>query len=629
MASPVDELVSVSRQLAADPSVVLFGGGNSSLKGRATDFRGRELEVMWVKASGADMKDAGPEFYPAVDLAAVRAASSRSSMSAEEMVDWVTRCLLDPGSRRPSIETMLHAFLPDAAVLHSHADAILAIADSAAFESLVESVFGGRAFAVPYTIPGFELAVSVAALRASHPEAEGCVLRHHGLVSWGPDLSTAYSRHLALLELADGAPPESISLSLPEVVREPFSRDFVLSLRGLLGGGVLLFDGSARAFAASSDGRDLAARGAATPDHMLQTKRVALWSPAAEIASSVAAYARDYEAYARRQGGDAWMKDARPRVVLVPEYGLFAHGPDLRSAGATLEIYRHTIRVMEAASALGGYVSLDERDAYAMEYFGPELDKLRSTASPPELSGRIALVTGAARGIGAAIAEKLSALGALVVRSDVSASSDLELDVTSEASVLAGFSSVVQRYGGLDIVVSNAGALFTGPVESLTLADWERSFAVNSTGHFLVCREALRCFRAQGLGGAIVINATKNVLAPGAEMAGYSASKAAAAQLARVLAIEGGPLGVRVNVVHPDQVFTDLWSPAVRESRARAHGVPVAELEAFYASRSLLKVPVRPSDVAEAVAFFCSPRSSRSTGNVLLVDAGSPAAFPR
>lgn len=627
ISSPVDELVSVSRQLAADPSVVLFGGGNSSLKGTSRDFRGRSLEVMWVKASGADMKDAGPEFYPAVDLEAVRAAASRPALTAAEMVEWVTRCLLDPGARRPSIETMMHAFLPDAAVLHSHADAILAIADNASFESLVPALFGGRVFAVPYVIPGFELALAVASLREAHAAAEGCLLRHHGLVTWGPDLATAYSRHLSLLELAQAALP-----SWPELEPRspsPFPRDFALRLRGLLGGGVLLFDASARDFAASPEGQSLSQVGAATPDHMLQTKRVALFSPAASIASAIESYAAEYTAYARRQGGDAWMKDPRPRVVLVPEHGLFAHGTDLRSATAALEIYRHTVRVMQAASSLGVYVSLDESDAYAMEYFGPELDKLRSGPPPPELAGRVALVTGAARGIGAAVADKLAALGAVVVRSDLAAGADLVLDVTSEESVAAGVSSLLERYGGLDIVVSNAGALFTGPVESLSLADWERSLAVNATGHFLVCREALRCFRSQGLGGAIVINATKNVLAPGAEMAAYSSSKAAAAQLARVLAIEGGPLGVRVNVVHPDQVFTDLWSPEVRESRARAHGVPVSELEAFYASRSLLKVPVRPRDVAEAVAFFCSPRSSRSTGNLLLVDAGSPASFPR
>lgn len=626
MTSPVDELVAASRQLAADPSVVLFGGGNSSLKGRAVDFRGRSLEVMWVKASGADMNVAGPEFYPAVDLEAVRAARSLPALSAEEMVDWVTRCLLDPGARRPSIETMMHAFLPDQAVLHSHADAILAIADNESFSSLVASLFGSRAFAVPYVIPGFALAASVASLREAHPQAEGCILQNHGLVTWGPDLAIAYSRQLAFIATATAAIGAPITQAEP--LADAYSAAFSLRLRGLLGGGVLLFDPAAQPFAASEEGRALSQVGAATPDHMLQTKRVALWSPAGDIESSVETYAAAYTEYARRQGGDAWMKDARPRIVLVPEHGLFAHGPDLRSASAALEIYRHTMFVMRAASALGAYRSLEERDAYEMEYFGPELDKLRSQPPPAELAGRIALVTGAGRGIGAAIADKLAALGTVVVRSDISGG-DLALDVSSESSVVAGFEEVVRRFGGIDMVVSNAGILLTGALESLSLADWERSFEVNARGHFLVCREALRCFREQRLGGAIVINATKNVLAPGPEMAAYSSSKAAAAQLARVLAIEAGPLGVRVNVVHPDAVFTSLWSPEVRQSRARAHGVAVSGLEAFYAERSLLKVPVRPEDVAEAVAFFCSPRSSRSTGNLLLVDGGSATSFPR
>ena len=621
--SGVEELVEYSRRLGSDPSLVLWGGGNTSLKGRARDFRGRELDVMWVKASGAEMRDADERFYPAVRLDDLRASHSMPDMDARTMVDYVTRCLVEPGAPRPSIETQLHAYLSYPAVFHSHADRILALVDNERAAELVRQVYGERAFLVPYRIPGHELAKVVADLAEEHPQAEGCLLMHHGLVTWGGTPAAAYEKHLELVSLS---PAEVGLVPDEERIADPL---VATRLRGLLGGGIVLSDGSQSAFEFASKGRELAERGAATPDHMLQTKRLALVAAEDELPEAIDAYAGRYQEYCRRYGpAGGFMKDPRPRVVLIPRHGLFAHGPDLRSARAAFEIYRHTIGVMRGAESIGRYKSLDERDAFEMEYFEPELDKLRLAPPPREFTGKVALVTGAGRGIGKAIADRLEQDGALVVRSDVSGA-EVVIDVATENSVKKGFDAVCAKYGGLDVVVSNAGILVTGAVESLSLEDWQRSFAVNATGHFLVCREALRVMRLQGLGGAIVLNVTKNVLAPGAEMAAYSAAKAAAAQLARVLAIEAGPLGVRVNVVHPDQVFTDLWTPEARESRARAHGVPVGELEDFYRSRTLLKRRVTPEDVAEAVAFLASERSAKTTGNMLVVDSGAKESFPR
>jgi NAD(P)-dependent dehydrogenase (short-subunit alcohol dehydrogenase family) len=431
------------------------------------------------------------------------------------------------------------------------------------------------------------------------------------------------------------------------------------ALRGLLfhesRRGVVLSDTSddTLAFLARPDAKKLSEAGAATPDHMLNTKRSPLfvaWDPELgedelwrRLAGGVDAYARGYADYVRRfnPSGEP-MRDPPPRVVLVRGLGLFGAGPDLRSATASLEIAQHTLWIQRAASAIGAYRSLDERDAYDAEYFPPELDKLKLAPPAREFSGRVALVTGAARGIGKAIARRLAADGALVAVTDVDEAAAeataqeigpqamaLVMDVTDEGQVVNGFEQLCLRWGGVDIVVSNAGIILPGPIAGLSLVDWERSLDVNATGHFLVARAAVRVMTRQALGGAIVFNVTKNVLVPGKEMGAYSAAKAAAAQLAKVLAIEHGGDGIRVNVVHPDAVFTDIWTPETRESRARAYGVPVEKLEDYYRERTLLKQNVLPEDVAEAVAFLASERSAKSTGNMLVVDAGAREAFPR
>jgi NAD(P)-dependent dehydrogenase (short-subunit alcohol dehydrogenase family) len=327
---------------------------------------------------------------------------------------------------------------------------------------------------------------------------------------------------------------------------------------------------------------------------------------------------------------------------------LFTAGADLRSAQLARAIYQHTMRIIEGAQTVDSYASLNEAEAFRAEYWPLELYKLSLAPPPRELAGRVALVTGAGSGLGRAIAARLAAAGAHTVVTDLHLASAREtaqeiaqqreraptlaaaLDVTDEAAVSEIIRQTCLEFGGIDIVVSNAGFAHCAAIEHLQLEDWERSFAVNSTGHFLVTRAALQHFRRQGIGGSIVFVATKNVTAPGAEFAAYSASKAAEAQLARVAAIEGGPLGVRVNMVNPDAIFggTHLWDD-IREQRAQAHGIAVSELEAHYRKRSLLGLEVRAQDVAEAVFFLASDRSSRTTGCMLPVDAGLREAFPR
>jgi NAD(P)-dependent dehydrogenase (short-subunit alcohol dehydrogenase family) len=328
---------------------------------------------------------------------------------------------------------------------------------------------------------------------------------------------------------------------------------------------------------------------------------------------------------------------------------MFTSGKDARTAGIVADIYHHTTWVLRAASAVGPYVSLTAAEAFDVEYWPLELYKLQMAPPEKELARRVALVTGGASGIGRAVAHRLAREGAHVVVTDVDGDGaqrvadeiapvagparplGLAMDVASEGAVAAGFEATVDRFGGLDVVVSNAGIAHSAPIDTMALPDWERSFAVNATGHFLVTREALRILKAQGLGGSLVFVATKNVMSPGKDFAAYSAAKAAEAQLAKVAALEGAPHGVRANIVNPDAVFRDsrLWSEDVRRERARAQGVAVEALEEFYRTRNLLGVSILPEDVAEAVLFFASDRSAKTTGCTLTVDGGVRDAFPR
>jgi len=413
-------------------------------------------------------------------------------------------------------------------------------------------------------------------------------------------------------------------------------------------------------FVSSVEAPTVSQVGPATPDHTIYTKRLPCFVDLAAAADAAATwtavegaverFARDYTAYvdSHRSAG-VELLDALPRVVLVPGLGMFTAGRDARTAGIIDDIYHHTIAVLGQASAFGRYVSLSAREAFDVEYWPLELYKL--TLAPPEkeLARRIVLVTGGGSGIGRAVAQRLAVEGAHVAITDVDAESakrvadevtkavgggralGLPMDVTSEASVRAAFEATVLAWGGLDILVSNAGIAHSAPVDKMALSDWERSFAVNSTGHFLVAREAMRVLIRQGIGGSLVFVATKNVMSPGKDFAAYSAAKAAEAQLAKVLALEGAPHGIRSNIVNPDAVFQDskLWSEEIRRERAAAQGINVDQLEDFYRKRNLLGARILPEDVAQSVLFLASDRAAKTTGCTLTVDGGVKDAFPR
>jgi rhamnulose-1-phosphate aldolase/alcohol dehydrogenase len=686
----IDQLVQVSRWAGAETSLAVWGGGNTSIKLTEPDLLGRPVRVLRVKGSGSDLKSVTRRDFPGVRLAEVLALLERDDMGDQEMVDYLARCLQEPGSPRPSIETLLHGFLDADAVIHTHADAIVGLTNTERGPEVVEGLFGKETVWVPYRRPGFRLSKEVWAAIRARPEARAIVLEKHGLSTWGATLKDAYLATIDLVtraeeRLRDAARGRrvfgSATVTGPDAeTRKRVVREIAPVLRGMLGRDrrvVLRFDDGEdiRELAAAPEAARLTQIGPATPDHTIYSKRLACFVPLRDPASPTAVvealkgaiprFVQDYTAYfeAHRHGelmrpgssgasapaATPTLTDPYPRVVLLAGLGMFTSGKDARTAGIVADIYHHTAWVIRAASALGPYASLSAQDAFNVEFWPLELYKLQMAPPEKELARRVALVTGGASGIGRAAARRLAREGAHVVVTDLDEDGarrvaeeiatdagparplGVRMDVTSEASVEAAVAAAVEAYGGLDIVVSNAGIAHAGAIDRMALADWEKSFAVNATGHFLVTRAAFRVLKAQGLGGSLVFVATKNVMSPGKDFAAYSASKAAEAQLAKVAALEGGPHGIRVNLVNPDAVFrgSGLWSPEVRQERARAQGIAVEEIEEFYRKRNLLGVSVLPEDVAEAVLFLASDRAAKTTGCTLTVDGGVRDAFPR
>ncbi|HEV8471791.1 MAG TPA: bifunctional rhamnulose-1-phosphate aldolase/short-chain dehydrogenase [Methylomirabilota bacterium] len=672
----LDLLVYASRLIGAETSLVVWGGGNTSIKATERDHRGREVGVLRVKGSGSDLKSIQRKDFPGVRMDDIRALLDRQDMGDQDMVAYLAHALQDPGGARPSIETLLHGFVDARAVVHTHADAIVSLTNNDRPREVLSGVYDKDVIALEYRRPGFKISREVADAIAEHPEARALVLERHGTITWGATVREAYEATIELITRAEDAIAERrrgrARFGGPRVpiLDAPARRAAALAvaprLRGRLGRGrrvIVAFDDAPAVteFTSSVDAPTVSQVGPATPDHTIYTKRLPSFVPLAAAPVDPAAlwpaidealdrFVGDYTAYfeAHRFDG-AELLDPLPRVVLVPGVGMFTAGRDRRAAGIVNDIYHHTIDVIGNASAFGRYVSLTATDAFDVEYWPLELYKL--TLAPPdkELARRIALVTGGGSGIGRAVARRLAAEGAHVVIGDLDEAGarttadeivaavgggralGLRMDVTSEASVRAVFEETVLAYGGLDVLVSNAGVAHSAPVDRMALADWERSFAVNATGHFLVAREAMRILIAQGLGGALVFVATKNVMSPGKDFAAYSAAKAAEAQLAKVLALEGAPHGIRSNIVNPDAVFQDskLWSEEVRRERAAAQGIGVEQLEDFYRARNLLGARILPEDVAEAVLFLAADRSSKTTGCTLTVDGGVKDAFPR
>ena len=666
---PLGQVLHASHLLGADRSVANYGGGNTSAKGTAVDHVGREVDAMWVKGSGSDLATMERKDFTPLRLDEMLAVFDRDEMSDEDMVAHLARCQLDPAAPRSSIETLLHAFIPAAHVHHTHPDAINVLAGTRDGGRLVRDCFGEEAAWIPYIRPGFTLAKQVGTAVRENPALQLVVLAKHGLVVWGDSAEEAYRRTIDQINRA----AEFVNAQTAgrprfggSAARRGADRELVRSVLPVIRGAVsserakvLVLDQSpaVHEFVSSSDAAELVTVGAACPDHLVHTKRLPLWVPfdperddsetlGERIRELAAAFRDDNRAYVERHA-DAATEQADPdaRVVLIQHVGLVGVGTTPREARLSRDLYHRAIEVMAGAHALGGFTSLTEEESFAVEYWPLELYKLSLRPPPGELQGKVALVTGAAGGIGRAVVEELAAQGACILAFDLDGEGALDAvrslgdagaaaggDVTREDAVSEAFATAIEAFGGVDVVVSNAGVASSAPIEATTLEDWERIHSVLGTGYFLVARDAFSVFRAQGRGGSVVVVASKNALAAGKNSAAYSSAKAAELHLARCLAEEGGADGIRVNTINPDAVLqgSRIWDSSWREERAAAYGIESDELEEHYRRRTVLGVNVLPQDVAKAVLHFASEaRSGKSTGNILNVDGGVSAAYPR
>jgi rhamnulose-1-phosphate aldolase/alcohol dehydrogenase len=666
------QVLLASHLLGSDRSVANFGGGNTSAKGIAVDHVGREVATMWVKGSGSDLATMQARDFTPLRLDEMLPLIERDEMSDEDMVAHLAKCQTDPAAPRSSIETLLHAFVPAPHVHHTHPDGINVLAGTRDGERLVAQCFGDEAAWIPYIRPGFTLAKQVGLAVRDNPDLKLVVLANHGLVVWGDTAEEAYRRTIEVINQAvdfvNGRTTGEMRFGgaagcrLDDAARETLLRAVLPAVRGAVSSErhkVLVVDSSERAleFVSSGDAEQLTDVGAACPDHLVHTKRVPLWisfDPTSEDAETLkarvreraAAYRDGYRAYVERHADETTVPgDPDARVVLIQHVGLIGVAPTTKAARLSRDLYHRAIEVMAGAHALGGFTSLDEGESFAVEYWPLELYKLSLAPPPGELQGQVAFVTGAAGGIGRAIVDTLASAGACVVGFDLDAAGAADAvaalggdgasvagDVTSEDAVRAAYDLAVMAFGGVDIVVSNAGIASSAPIEETTLGEWERNHAILGTGYFLVAREAFGIVRDQGIGGSMVFIASKNALVAGKNAAAYSSAKALELHLARCLAEEGGAIGFRVNTVNPDAVLqgSRIWGSSWREERAAAYGIEPDELDEHYRKRTTLGVNIYPQDVAEAVMHFASPvRSGKSTGNVLNVDGGVAAAYTR
>lgn len=666
--------VYTSRLLGAEPALVQHGGGNTSAKGEVVDLFGERREVLFIKGSGGDLATIEPAGLPAVDLVYLRRLRTLTTLPDEVMVNVLRTHLLDGSAPTPSVETLLHAFLPYRFVDHSHADAILALTNQADGEAHCRAALGDEIVVLGYIMPGFPLALAVAEVVEANPAARAIVLAHHGLFTFDDDVRASYELHIALVDRAErylAAHPAATPLAAVTTPAQAQARAATLLpiLRGLLhrhdpAHRHWILDHRATAellaFAGDPEGRALARTAPLTPDHVIRTKAHPLvvegidWDDATRVRATLdralEEFAEEYAVYFDEncvaQGVSRTRLDPLPRVALIDGVGQVAIGATVKAARIAGDIYTHTVATKTASRGLGPYRGLDLADLFDMEYWSLEQAKL-GKASPPPLAGKIALVTGAAGAIGAAVAARLAEAGASVCLTDLDAGRlaiaaarlgplphlAVEADVTEAAAVEAMVAAVARHFGGLDIVVLNAGIAHVARLAELTDADLARVVAVNFQGYHRVLRAAIRLFELQGSGGDVIVNSSKNVFDPGAGFGAYSCAKAAAHQLGKIAALELAPLGVRVNMINADAVFGDesipsqLWAE-VGPERMRARGLDGAGLRAYYRDRNLLKVEVTADHVAAGVLFFAT-RQTPTTGATLPIDGGIPAAFPR
>lgn len=642
-----------SRLLGADPSLVLHGGGNTSVKTQVTNLFGEQEQVLYVKGSGVDLQTIEASGFAPCRLSHLLRLAQLESLSDMQMALELRKSLLDPTAPAPSVEAILHAILPARFVDHTHADALLAVCNTPGGERRIEEIYGDRVVIIPYVMPGFRLARVCAKLFPERAGArtEGMLLMSHGLFSFGDTARIAYERMIELVTsaeeylarhhawtagLAPAEPAESAAPAAGATAATPASaslRSQIARLRrevcALCGVPMILgvhSDEEALSFARRRDVGQVSQQGPATPDHVIRTKRLPL------LGRDIAAYASAYRDYFARHGtASLTMLDPAPRVILDTELGLCCVGRTAAEATIVEDIYRHTMRVIARAVALGGWQALPPADVFEVEYWDLEQAKLKRSGAPPPLAGEVALVTGAASGIGKACVESLLKRGAAVVGLDLSGSVTtshrradylgLQCDLTDETQVERALELATRAYGGLDLLILNAGIFpRSTPLASLSTADWRAVMGINLDANLVLMRQSHPLLKLAPRGGRVVIIGSKNVPAPGPGAAAYSASKAALQQLARVATLEWAVDHIRVNTLHPNAVFdTGIWTPEVMASRAASYGMSVEE----YRKNNLLRVEVKANDVGELAAELCGPLFAKTTGAQIPVDGGN------
>jgi len=642
--SPLALRVHTSRLLGREPALVLHGGGNTSVKVRESNLFGEQEFLLYVKGSGWDLATIEAKGFAPVRMDTLLKMAALEQLSDTDMVRVQKAAMTDPNAPTPSVEAILHALIPFTFVDHTHSDAVVAITNTPGGEETIKRVLGERVLYIPYIMPGFALARLVYELTrdTDWSKYDGMVLQHHGIFSFANDGRDSYERMIRLVTLAeDFLRKQGASLAEPSASdAKPEPAEALKSLATLrkevsLKAGVpmvALLDGSANALAYANLPRiaEISGRGPLTPDHVIHTKRTPMLL-GSDTAQSVADYAAAYLSYFERNASAGLVAlDAAPKWVVWPEHGVVSFGASAKRAGVVADITRHTMRAQGWAETLGAWQALPERDIFDVEYWELEQAKLKKSGSRLPLEGKVALVTGAASGIGKACVDSLRAQGAAVVAVDLNPAVlsnwkgadvlGLTANLTERAAVDAAVASTVRKFGGLDIVVANAGIFpASANIDSLDDDSWQKTLDINLTSQMYLFRAAAPYLQL-GLDPAIVVVASKNVAAPGPGAAAYSASKAAMTQLSRVLALELGPHGVRVNLVHPHAVMdTALWTPEILQSRAQRYGVSVEE----YKRSNLLKVEVKSKDVADLVAAMAGPLFAKTTGAQVPIDGGS------
>jgi rhamnose utilization protein RhaD (predicted bifunctional aldolase and dehydrogenase)/NAD(P)-dependent dehydrogenase (short-subunit alcohol dehydrogenase family) len=633
--------VYTSRLLGRDKSLVLHGGGNTSVKIRERNLVGDDEEILYVKGSGWDLEFIEEAGFSPVRMAHLLKLARLQTLTDPQMVNELVTHMTRALAPAPSVETILHALLPHKYVDHTHADALLAVTNTADGAERAAEIYGEQVVIISYVMPGFDLARLCAELFPQHAGADtiGMVLLSHGIFSFGATARESYERMIHLVDLAERylVKHSAWNLAAPDAcAAPPLPPTRIAGLRKNIshaaGNPVIVAvhqDARAASFARRADLAQISQQGPATPDHVIRTKRLPMLG--CDVGNYVQAYRSYFENHAPHAKESKTMLDGAPRVVLDPELGLCTVGRSAKDAAIVADIYRHTMDVIERATLLGGYRALPARDIFDVEYWDLEQAKIRKAGKPPLFAGEVALVTGAASGIGKACVASLLARGAAVVGLDIDARIEalhqrldflgLHCDVTARVQVIAALESAVRAYGGLDMLVLNAGIFPAGTsISALDDAVWRNVMSVNLDSNLKLLRECHALLKLAPRGGRVTVIGSKNVPAPGPGAAAYSASKAALVQLARVAALEWGADNIRVNILHPNAVFdTGIWNDEVLASRAAHYGMTVEQ----YRKSNILKTEITSHDVAELAAEMCGPLFAKTTGAQVPVDGGN------